>query len=112
MARRFPHTITFRTGGTPSIFNETTGAWSAEVLGTEVTIPCRARASKSGGVTRRIALQDGTVTESTFDLAFPKGSTVIPEQSIVLVKGVRGETLFNGPLLDYQQGDLSVIGWV
>lgn len=109
MARRFPHTITFRTGGTPSIFNETTGAWSAEVLGTEVTIPCRARPSKPN---TRIAVQDGTVTNATFDLAFPKGSTVIPEQSIVLIKGVRGETLFNGPLLDYQQGDLSIIGWV
>ncbi|MDP3561726.1 MAG: hypothetical protein Q8R83_06085 [Legionellaceae bacterium] len=110
MVDHYIHTLTFKTGGTPSVYNESTGVYTQAIPGEDLTIECRANPSGAGKMVRK---EDGAETSYAFDLGFPDETAVLPvANQLVILKGVDKETLWSGPLIRIQRGDLSIRGWL
>lgn len=106
---RYPHVFQYTTLGSEGGYNDETGDYDPPTKGETISLPCRARPNSAGKEER---YKDGTMQKYAFDLGFPKGTQQIPEYTIATIIGVKGEEMYKGELLRFQDGVYSIRGWI
>lgn len=106
---RYPHTLTYETAESGGEYDPIEGEYTPVIPGEPVLVACRANPASAGSTVNG---KGGVIQEYRYDLGFPKGIDPIPENTIVTILGVRGEQLYEGELIQFQEGVFSVRGWV
>lgn len=87
-------------------YNTNTGTWVSS--GAYVNQVCRATPAGSG----KFIIADGVRAEYSYNIAFPKSSTVLPKAGDTIeIFGTQGNLIFKGSLIQIHYGSYSIRAW-